>query len=43
MVIDFTLLGKPVYIEQPQELIAWVGWVILLSSVIFLLIRWKAE
>jgi len=41
MVIDFTLLGNPVYIEQPQELIAWIGWLILLSSVIFLLIRWR--
>lgn len=41
MVIDFTLLGDPVFIEQPQEIIGWVGWLILLSSVIFLLFRWR--
>jgi len=41
MVIDPTLLVNPVSIEQPQELIGWVGWFILLSSVIFLLFRWR--
>ncbi len=41
MVIDFTLLGNPVYIEQPQDLIAWIGWLILLGSVVFLLLRWR--
>jgi len=41
MVIDFTLLGNPMYIEQPQDLIAWGGWLVLLSSVIFLLLRWR--
>ena len=41
MVIEFTLLGNPVYIEQPQELIGWMGWLVLLGSVIFLLVRWR--
>lgn len=41
MVIDFTLLGNPMYIERPQEVIAWVGWLILLSSVILLLLKWR--
>jgi PAS domain S-box-containing protein len=41
MVIDFTLLGTPFYIDQPQELIGWVGWFILLSILVLLLFRWK--
>jgi len=41
MVIDFTLLGNPFYVDQPQESIGWIGWVILLSSVILLLFRWR--
>jgi two-component system phosphate regulon sensor histidine kinase PhoR len=41
MVIDFTLLGTPLYIDQPQELIGWVGWLILLSILVLLLFRWK--
>jgi PAS domain S-box-containing protein len=41
MVIDFTLLGNPVYIEQPQEPISMVGLLVLLGSVLFLLFRWR--
>jgi two-component system phosphate regulon sensor histidine kinase PhoR len=41
MVIDFTLLGNPFFVDQPQELIGWVGWLILLSILIFLLFHWK--
>jgi PAS domain S-box-containing protein len=41
MVIDFTLLGNPFYVDQPQELIGWVGWLFLLSVFIFLLFRWR--
>ncbi len=41
MVIDFTLLGNPLYVDQPQELIGWVGWLFLLSILILLLFRWR--
>jgi PAS domain S-box-containing protein len=41
MVIDFTLLGNPIYIDLPQELIGWVGWLILLSGVVILQFRWR--
>ena len=41
MVIDFTLLGNPFYVDQPQELIGWMGWLILLSFVILLVFRWR--
>src|SRR5512139_3653486 len=41
MVIDFTLLGNPVYIERPQEVAGLVGWLVLFSSVILLLFRWR--
>jgi PAS domain S-box-containing protein len=41
MVIDFTLLGNPFYVDQPQESIGWIGWFIFLSIVILLLFRWR--
>jgi PAS domain S-box-containing protein len=41
MVIDLPLLGSPYYVDQPQEIIGWVGWLILLSISFFLLIRWR--
>jgi two-component system phosphate regulon sensor histidine kinase PhoR len=41
MVIDFTQLSAPFYIDQPQEIIGWVGWLILLSGLVLLLYRWK--
>ena len=41
MELEFTLLGNPLYIQQPQELIGWMGWLILLGSVIMLLVRWR--
>jgi PAS domain S-box-containing protein len=41
MVIDFTLLGNPFYIDLPQELIGWVGWLILFSVVVLLQFRLK--
>ena len=41
MVIEFTLLGTPMYIEQPQELVGLAGWFLLLSTVIFLLFQWR--
>ena len=41
MVIDFTLLGNPFYVDQPHEIIGWVGWLILLSLLILLAIRWR--
>jgi PAS domain S-box-containing protein len=41
MVIDFTLLGNPIYVDLPQDLIGWVGWLILFSAVILLQFRWR--
>jgi len=41
MVIDFTLLGNPIYIDLPQELIGWVGWLILFSVIVLLQFRWR--
>lgn len=41
MVIDFTLLGNPLYVDQPQEIIGWMGWFLLLSLEIMLVIRWR--
>ncbi len=41
MVIDLTLLGNPFYVDQPQELIGWMGWLIILSLELLLLIRWR--
>ncbi|OGN94150.1 MAG: hypothetical protein A2Z71_08340 [Chloroflexi bacterium RBG_13_50_21] len=41
MVIDFTLLGNPIYIDLPQEVIGWVGWLILFSAVVLLQFRWR--
>ncbi len=41
MVIDFTFLGTPFYIDQPQELMGWVGWLFLLSILVLLLFRWR--
>jgi PAS domain S-box-containing protein len=41
MVIDLPLLGSPYYVDQPQEIIGWVGWLILLSISVLLLIRWR--
>jgi PAS domain S-box-containing protein len=41
MSIEPTLFGNPFYIEQPQGLIGWLGWLVLLGGVVFLLLRWK--
>jgi PAS domain S-box-containing protein len=41
MVIDFTLLGNPIYVDLPQDLIGWVGWLILFSAVVLLQFRWR--
>jgi hypothetical protein len=41
MVIDFTLLGNPLYVDQPQDSIGWIGWIIVLSSVLLLLYQWR--
>ena len=41
MVIDFTLLGNPIYVDLPQELIGWVGWLILFSIIVLLQFRWR--
>src|SRR4030042_2891792 len=41
IVIDFTLLGNPLFVDQPQELIGWVGWLFLLSILILLLFHWR--
>ena len=41
MVIDFTLLGTPLYIDQPQELIGWVGWLLFAGCIALLLFRWR--
>ena len=41
MVIDFTLLGNPIYVDLPQDLIGWVGWLILFSTVVLLQFRWR--
>ena len=37
MIIDFTLLGNPLRIDQPQELSGWVAWLVLLSILVILL------
>src|SRR5512136_2223187 len=42
MVIDFTLLGTTLYIDQPQELIGWVGWLLLAGIMALLLYRWRS-
>jgi two-component system, OmpR family, phosphate regulon sensor histidine kinase PhoR len=41
MVIDFTLLGNPIYLDLPQDLIGWVGWLALFSLVVFLQFHWR--
>jgi PAS domain S-box-containing protein len=41
MVIDLTLLGNPYFVDQPREIIGWMGWLILLSITLLLLIRWR--
>jgi len=41
MVIDFTLLGNPFYVDLPQDLIGWVGWLALFSAVVLLQFRWR--
>ncbi len=41
MVIDLTLLGNPYFVDRPQEIIGWMGWLILLSILLLLLIRWR--
>ncbi len=42
MVIDFTLLGSTLYIDQPQELVGWVGWLLFAGILALLLYRWRA-
>jgi two-component system, OmpR family, phosphate regulon sensor histidine kinase PhoR len=41
MSIELTLFGNPIYIELPQGLVGWIGWLVLLGGVIFLLWRWR--
>jgi two-component system, OmpR family, phosphate regulon sensor histidine kinase PhoR len=41
MVIDLTPLGSPFFIDQPQEVIGWIGWLILLAISVLLIIRWR--
>jgi two-component system phosphate regulon sensor histidine kinase PhoR len=41
MVIDFTLLGTPYYVDQPQELIGWLGWLLLFFILCLLLYGWR--
>jgi PAS domain S-box-containing protein len=41
MVIDFTLLGNPIYVDQPQDSFGWIGWIIILSSVVLFLFQWR--
>ncbi|NJD58977.1 MAG: HAMP domain-containing protein, partial [Anaerolineae bacterium] len=41
MVINFTLLGIPLYIDRPQELIGWVGWLLMAGILALLLFRWR--
>jgi HAMP domain-containing protein len=41
MVIDLTLLGNPYFVDQPREIIGWMGWLILLSITLLLLVRWR--
>jgi hypothetical protein len=40
MDIESTLFTNPSYIEQPQGLIGWLGWLVFLGGVVFLLWRW---
>ena len=40
MDIEITLFTNPSYIEQPEGLIGWLGWLAFLGCVIFLLWRW---
>ena len=41
MIVDLTLLGNPLRIDQPQEVIGWVAWLVLFSLLIFLVISWR--
>ncbi|HSB65203.1 MAG TPA: cache domain-containing protein, partial [Anaerolineales bacterium] len=41
MVIDFTPLGNPFFITEPQGTIGWMGWFILLAISVILIIRWR--
>jgi PAS domain S-box-containing protein len=41
MVIDLTPLGNPFFIDQPREIIGWMGWLILLCISALLVIRWR--
>jgi LPXTG-motif cell wall-anchored protein len=43
MVIEFTLLGNPVSIEQPQEWLGWAGLLLLLGSILYLQLRWRKD
>ncbi len=41
MIIDLTLLGNPLRINQPQEVIGWVAWLALCGFLTFLVISWR--
>ncbi len=41
MVIDTTLLGSSLYVDQPQEFIGWVSWLLFCAILILLLYRWR--
>jgi PAS domain S-box-containing protein len=41
MIIDLTLLGNPLRIDQPQEVIGWVAWLLLFGLLLFLVFSWK--
>ena len=41
MIIDFTLLGNPLRIDQPQELVGWVAWLLLLGILVILLFSFR--
>lgn len=40
MSIEITLLSNPIYIDSPQGLIGWAGWLILLGVVVYTLWQW---
>jgi two-component system phosphate regulon sensor histidine kinase PhoR len=41
MIVDLTLLGNPLRIDQPQEVVGWVAWFVLFSLLLFLVLSWR--
>jgi PAS domain S-box-containing protein len=41
MSIEFTLLANRLYIKLPLGLFGWLGWLLLLGVIVFLLLHWR--